>query len=89
MASIFAKEALEEQSPKKFQFKDRGEINVKGKGAMRVFGLLGKTGEPRYTFDPLHADDEVFSDKRSEVYTPIDDANSRLSSIGRLSVTQS
>lgn len=57
---------------------------------MRVYGLLGKTGEPRHVYEPLGVEDEMMSDRQSEVYTPIEDhSDSRMSSMGRLSVTQS
>ncbi len=110
MASVYSRDELESVAPTKFQFRDRGELNVKvsgdrmvftlnstlngclkGKGAMRVFGVLGKSGESRHVFEPLETEEEVLSDRNTEVFTPMDDQSEggRVSSMGRLSVTQS
>lgn len=44
--SLFCKQALDEYYPDTFQFELRGDCNVKGKGKMETYWLIGKQGFP-------------------------------------------
>lgn len=51
---------------------------LEGKGEMEAFGLLKKSGPPRYKSNPLEQAVDSDDDNGNEVYTPVvDDAGSK------------
>ncbi|CAI4231558.1 unnamed protein product [Auanema sp. JU1783] len=80
------KDRLEKQSPSKFKVKHRGLINVKGKGDMKAYEIVAKSGRYRYTkVPPLRPIDD--DDEENELNDILDNDTHRNSAMSRMSIT--